>query len=113
MKLNKELKILIVYFIIIVGWWFVLYIQNIRYATINYIYQLAFGLIPLLGGFSGMIKSRRWGGLKSKVGSALFYTSLGLVTWGLGQMFWSVFYNIILKVEVPYPSLADVGYILS
>lgn len=113
MKLNKEVKILLIYFAVIVIWWFLLYIQSVRYTTINYLYQFAFGLIPLLGGISGIIKSKKWGGLKSKVGSALFYISLGLVTWGIGQMLWSVLYNIILKVEIPYPSLADIGYILS
>ena len=112
-KLNRESKILLIYFAVIVIWWLVLYLQNIRYETVNYLYQFAFGLIPLLGGISGIIKSKKWGGLKSKVGSALFYISLGLVTWGIGQMFWSVLYNIILKVEVPYPSLADIGYVLS
>src|SRR5256885_3920916 len=49
--------------------------------------------------------------LKSDVGRALFFISTGTIAWGIGQMFWSILYNILYKVEVPYPSLADVGYI--
>lgn len=110
MSTTKESKIIFFYFILVAIWWLVLYLLNVKYNIHNYLYQFGFGLIPLLGGFSGIFKSKKWGFLYSKVGTAIFFMSAGLISWGLGQMAWS-FYNIVLKVEVPYPSFADVGYI--
>jgi diguanylate cyclase len=91
----------------------VFYFQGIKETPANYWYQFAFGLIPLLGGLSGILKAKQWGWLKSKVGKAVFFIALGGFAWGIGQMFWSLYYNIFQKVEVPYPSLADIGYSLS
>ncbi len=77
------------------------------------LYQFALGLIPLVGGIHGLTKAKQWGGLKSSVGRAVFFIALGAICWGIGQMFWSIYFNIINKVNVPYPSFADVGYSLS
>lgn len=35
----------------------------------------------------------------------------GCLSWGLGNIAWT-YYELVLKVEVPFPSLADVGYVL-
>lgn len=113
MKVSKQSKIILIYYFIILAWGSTFYFLKIKETPANYWYQFAFGLIPLLGGISGIFKSKQWGMLKSKVGKAVFFISLGLVSWGVGQMFWSVFYNLLQKVEVPYPSLADIGYSLS
>ncbi|MDQ3099657.1 MAG: hypothetical protein M3Q44_07985 [bacterium] len=113
MRLTRASITILCYYIIIVTWWFVLYVQGIKFSPINYWYQFAFGLIPLIGGITGMIRAHEWGLFKSKVGIALACISAGLITWGIGQMFWSIYYNVILGIEVPYPSLADIGYILS
>lgn len=77
------------------------------------IYQFALGLIPLIGGIHGLTKAKQWGGAKSFVGRALLFISIGAICWGAGQMFWSLYYNILSKVDIPYPSFADVGYSLS
>jgi hypothetical protein len=77
------------------------------------LYQLALGLIPLFGGIFGLTKAKSWGWMKSNVGRAVSYISIGAICWGIGQMFWSLYYNIISNVAIPYPSLADVGYSFS
>lgn len=77
------------------------------------LYQFALGLIPLLGGILGLSKARLWGWSKSYVGRAVLLISLGAIFWGIGQMFWSLYYNILSSVDIPYPSLADIGYSLS
>jgi hypothetical protein len=56
-----------------------------------------------------MLKSRVWGGLKSKLGKAVFFVSLGLFLWGLGESIWS-YYVFFKHVPAPYPSLADIGF---
>ncbi len=113
MNFSKESKIVFFYYILIVIYWAVLYFLGIKEQAVNYYYQVAEGFIPIVGGIWGIMKSRKWGFLKSKVGSAVFYISLGTFSWGVGQMLWSVYYNIILHTEVPYPSLADVGFIMA
>ncbi len=111
MHATKESKIILFYFGIIALWWTALYLLGIKYSFQNYLYQFGFGLIPLVGGFLGILKSKKWGFLNSQVGTAIFFISLGLISWGVGQMLWSLYYNILLQVEVPYPSLADIGYV--
>lgn len=110
--ISKESKIVFLYYLVIFIWWTSLFLLNIKFSIQNYLYQLGFGLIPLLGGVAGIIKSKKWGGFKSQVGMAVLLISLGLFSWGMGQMAWS-YYNIVLETEVPYPSFADLGYILA
>lgn len=119
MNISKTSKAIFLYFVFIFVWWLYFFVTG-KANDVNgdvtlggSLYQFAFGLIPLLGGILGAITSRVWGGNKSYVGRGLLYISAGAICWGIGQMFWSVYYNIISSVDIPYPSLADVGYSLS
>lgn len=56
-----------------------------------------------------MLKASIWGGLRSALGKAVFFVSLGLLLWGLGESIWS-YYNFFKGVPAPYPSLADIGF---
>lgn len=113
MRFSRDSKLIFLYYLPIIVWGVAFYALQIKGTPLNYWYQFAFGLIPLVGGIFGIAKSKQWGWFRSKVGKAVFFISLGAISWGIGQMFWSLYYNIWLKVEVPYPSLADVGYSLS
>lgn len=113
MRISKDSLIIFLYYLPVIIWGIVYYFLGIKETPSNYWYQFAFGLIPLLGGIWGILKAKQWGWLKSKVGKSVFFISLGAISWGIGQMFWSLYYNILQQVEVPYPSLADVGYSLS
>ncbi len=113
MGISRDSKIIFLYYVPVIIWGIAYYLLGVKETSANYWYQFAFGLIPLLGGIWGIIKAKHWGWLKSKVGKAVFFISLGAFSWGVGQMFWSLYYNIFQKVDVPYPSLADVGYSLS
>lgn len=110
--MTKKSKLILAYYLLVAGYWLVLYAMGVKFAMPNYIYQFVFGLIPLTGGLLGIKTAKKWGMLKSKVGRAVLFLSLGLITWGVGQMIWS-YYTIFSQVETPYPSLADVGYVLS
>jgi hypothetical protein len=113
MNFSKESRIVFIYYLFIVVYWAVLYFYGIKEQPLNYYYQVAEGFIPIAGGIWGIMKSRKWGFLKSKVGTAVFYISLGIFSWGVGQMLWSVYYNLIQHTDIPYPSLADVGFIMA
>lgn len=106
-------RVLAAYYVAIVGYWLACYLLDIRANPFNYWYQFFFGLIPLVGGLVGYFRiANKWGGFSSYLGRALSFLSLGLITWGIGQMVWS-YYTIAQIAEVPYPSFADPAYIIS
>lgn len=109
MKINIFQKICLAFYISLVIFWTLLFLNGSKEGFYNYLYSFLFGLIPLLGGLVAMINSRIWGGLGSAVGKAVFFTGLGLFCWGLGETIWS-YYNFFLNEPAPYPSLADLGF---
>src|SRR3982751_6641150 len=118
MKNIKGTKTILVYYLFVAVLWAYFAITGNANSNGNItfggaLYQFALGLIPLVGGIHGLTKSKKWGTTKSYVGRATLYISIGAICWGIGQMFWSILYNMISKVNVPYPSFADVGYSLS
>src|SRR3989344_1417831 len=79
----------------------------------NYLWGLVFlGVLPVLGGISGILISRNWGFLSSALGRAILFFSAGVAVWGVGGVIYS-YYNIALAIEVPYPSIADLFFVLS
>jgi hypothetical protein len=117
MKVSRDSKIIFAYYLFIFAWWAYFFFTHRAHegdiSLSEALYQFALGLIPLVGGILGLLKSFRWGGAKSSVGRTLLLVSIGAICWGFGQMFWSLYYNILTHVDIPYPSLSDVGYSLS
>jgi hypothetical protein len=109
MKHNIYQKVAVGYLVILVGLWAALLATGTKSGNWNYLYSLLFGLVPFFAGLIGMFKAKLWGGLKSALGKAIFFTSFGLFLWGLGENIWS-YYNFVLHVPAPYPSLADIGF---
>jgi hypothetical protein len=66
-------------------------------------------IMALYGGILGVHASFSWGGLKTLLGKAIFLFSLGLFMQVIGQLVYA-YYNRILNIQVPYPSLGDIGY---
>lgn len=110
--LTRKTKLLITIWVVTLGWWIAMALTHTKYTEWNYWYQVLLAVIPLTGGLFGFLNSRKWGGLKSRLGQATFFIAAGLTTWGLGQCYWS-YATIRQLTEVPYPSWADVGYIVS
>lgn len=73
------------------------------------IYSALYGLMALYGGILGLGISKRWGGFKSLMGKAVLFLSIGLLLQEFGQLAYSL-YSYVLHVEIPYPSLGDLGY---
>jgi len=109
MKLNSYQKVFVGYFFLLVVYWITLQYSHQTDSIYNFLYSFLFSLVPLIGGLIGMFQSKIWGGLKSAVGKAIFFISLGLFAWGSGSMLWS-YYNLVLHITAPYPSLADLGF---
>ncbi len=105
-------KIIVGFYLFVVAYWAVVFFGGFKDTQLSYIYQFVFGLIPLFGGIWGLLTAKKWGGLASKLGRSLFFISCGLISWGLGQMVWSYYANFGIAT-IPYPSFADLGYILA
>ena len=93
----------------LIYWWLVLHATHSVGATGNYMWVILLTFIPIIGGINGLFISHVWGGWKSVLGKGIGFLSLGLIGWAIGDLIWS-FYTIVLKVEVPYPSWADLGF---
>lgn len=106
---NSSQQLIALYFAATTLLWAVLMLTHQTSGNLNYAYSFLFGLIPLVGGVIGMVQSRIWGGLKSSLGRGVFFVSLGLALWGMGETIWS-YYNFVKHVPAPYPSLADIGF---
>lgn len=100
----------IVFLIVYSLWW--LQIQTLPDKESNVIIHYfagSYGLIAVWGALIGLHLAKRWGGLKSLVGKALTMFALGLLFQEFGQLAYA-FYIVVLKIDIPYPSIGDVGY---
>jgi hypothetical protein len=103
-------RLQIVIYVILVAFWFWINIAGPKEGDANNLYGALYPVIALLGGLYGLfVVSKKWGGIKSVVGKGVFFLSLGLLAEVFGQWTWS-YYTIIQQIEVPYPSIADIGY---
>jgi hypothetical protein len=108
-KTNIYQKLAAIYFLATSVFWLYLFVSHHNSGDPNYWYSFLFGLTPFFGGLVGMWQARLWGGLKSALGKAVFFVSLGLFLWGFGENIWS-YYNFFRHVPAPYPSVADIGF---
>ncbi len=109
MRLTKQSKLIGLGYLIVLVYWCTTFFTGQRDSQPNYIYQFVFGLIPVIGGILGLSTAKKWGGLRSGLGKAIFFLSLGILSWGLGMMAWS-YYVIFTDNKLPYPAYSDYGY---
>jgi len=105
-------QIAIVLFLFFTGWWLFLLTTGSTetLGAKNLLFGALYGTtMSLFGTIVGLTAAKYWGGWKSIMGKAMIVLSIGLFGQFIGQFAFS-FYNIVLNVETPYPSLADVGY---
>lgn len=68
-----------------------------------------YGIMAVWGGIWGVSISKKWGGVRSVIGKAVFMFSLGLFAQEFGQIIYA-YYSFYQHVDIPYPSLGDIGY---
>jgi len=112
MGMSISASMILMLFVALILWWLFITTQSLANTTQNFLYGAALGILPCLASVFGFINSNKWGGFKSSMGKSIFFLSAGLLTWGVGTLVFA-YYNILLQVEVPYPSLADLFYIVS
>lgn len=104
-------KILLTVFIAVILWQFFIIFTKIKETSLNFTFSLFYSIIPLGGSLLGFLNSHRWGGFASSVGRSVFFLSAGIFAWSIGNLIFS-YYNIVLHIAIPYPSLADVFFVL-
>ena len=100
-----------VLFVGLLLWWMLLSSMGDSDAVLaaKGIWGASYQAVALWGGVWGLVIARSWGGTKSIMGRAIVALSAGLLLQVFGQSVFS-YYNLFAGVEMPYPSLADVGY---
>lgn len=104
-------KMLFLYFCLGCIYLISLYFMGLRTSFWNYTWNIFIALGPLIGGIVGIFIAKSWE-FSNSIGKAVLFLSLGLTTWSIGNFIWA-YYNIFMGNSVPYPSLADAGYLPS
>lgn len=98
------------FFLFLLIWWVKIFFLGKEVGVENYLFNLSYIFFNIVGGVSGLVIARKkWGGFKSAIGLCLSFLGMGLLGQGFGLLVWT-YYNLIIHIEVPYPSLADIGY---
>ncbi len=111
-RVNRSVSFLSAFFMVLAAWCLSLNLDGTKSSYSNSYFGLTYAFLPVVAGLFGFTSAYRWGGVKSSMGRALFYLSSGLITWGMGQIMWS-YYVLVLQIEIPYPSLADLSFMSS
>ena len=83
---------------------------NLNFITIFSL--TVFIMIPGIAALSATVSLRESGRtLRSKYFRTWLYYSLGTFAWFTAEAIW-IIYAVILKIEIPYPSLADIFYMV-
>jgi hypothetical protein len=107
---SKFSHFFITYYVFIFLWWLKIFFSGQTDGLENYWFNIIYGWIALIGGINGIyVALKKWGGFSSIIGKGLILLSIGLLGEWFGNAVWG-YANVILRVEVPYPGLADIGF---
>lgn len=108
--LNRHEEIAVAIFAVLSLWWIILFFGYAAQLTEQNLYWAAtYQLLAWWGGIFALISSRSWGGIRSQMGRAVIFFGLSLLLQGFGQTTFSI-YTTVLRIDIPYPSFADIGY---
>ena len=88
------------------------FFQN-QYSDFMYLFSNAFP--PLIAGVavasSSFALRKYWGKPEDKFSKIWLGFTLGMIFWFLGELGWAV-YTLMLNVKIPYPSIADIAWLI-
>lgn len=90
--MNKKYKIITVVSVsaALAVYWLTLTLSHTKFTMANYVWQLALAAAAILFAVFGLLAARHWSWLKSGVGQGVFFISLGLLVWGIGNAGWGL-----------------------
>lgn len=92
--------------------WFLFQLFPVENKFYYDLYTDSYAIIAAVSFMIGYLSSKKWGGLGSLFGKALFFLSLSLLFQFFGQGSYAI-YHYVFHVDNPYPSFGDVFYISS
>lgn len=109
LKTELRLRMSIAVFVFYSAWWIILQINGLREGVFNDLFSDTYGVTALIGFLIGIFVSHKWGGWSSKMGRSIMMFSLGLGLQAFGQATYTFFF-LTQGIELPYPSVGDIGY---
>jgi hypothetical protein len=102
-------KIAFLAFILLVTWWVALHTFYAATDVDMQAFAAVYGVMALIGAIGGFRIAKKWGYTKSLMGKAICMFALGLFAQEFGQLVYS-FYIYFLHIDIPYPSIGDIGF---
>lgn len=107
---QKKTILILSLFTLLSLWWGYVKINDVSNENTINLLAGSYGLVALVGGLFGLAASIKWGGFKSILGRSLMMFSIGLLLQEFGQLSYA-YYVVVEKIEIPYPSIGDIGYL--
>ncbi len=100
---KHNLIVIVIFFLLSLIWYFI---------GIDFRYYIGntYAITALVGAIFAFNISYKLGGLKTPIGKSLLFLGLGLLGQIFGQVFYA-YYIVIRDIQIPYPSLGDIGYL--
>lgn len=101
-------KITLAIFGLLTIFWIVLQMKLLPWKLAD-IFSSTYFIIPLWGALWAILRADKWRGIKSIMGKTMLFFSFGLLCQVIGQISYAVSVHIF-HIQIPYPSLGDLGY---
>ncbi len=110
---SKKSLVLSLIFLVLLIFWLLINLFDVfrdsELSSAKTLFTNTYGIVALTGGLFAIYISKKWGGYKSLIGRSILLFGLGLLAQEFGQLMYA-YYIYIEHIEVPYPSLGDIGY---
>lgn len=93
--------------------WLAMFIAGSKENTINSWWGVGLAVVTIIYGILGLLTAGHWSWLKSYVGKGIFFISLGLIMWGVGQAGWMYYVFKDPLTQSPPSHLLDILYFSS
>jgi len=109
--LQKQRSAQFIFFLYLffIGWWLSLQFGTDGFSFQNQLFGGAYWIVAFFGTGMGFLVARKWSFTKSLMGKAIVMFSFGLLAQVFGQLVYS-WYTFYARIDVPYPSLGDLGF---
>lgn len=108
-KSELSAKVAVGFFLVLTLWFIYFHLPGVDPGSHYDWFTVTYGLIAAWGAILGFLAAKRWGWTKSVMGRSLLFFSVGLALQEFGQLAYT-YYIYYLGVEVPYPSIGDIGF---
>lgn len=98
------------FFLLLVLYSFILSATQQKTTQWNYLFNIANALFYLSVGLTAFYGTKLHT-FQSSVGRELFAIGIAMLSFALGLTSWA-YYNLVLKISIPYPSFADIFFVL-